>query len=333
MLVLAFAALVAANDVDLAVHSDTHPGEKPTLTLKIKKDLKSATIDVKSDAGRAHQTLGPKESGGELVFALPQTSPGTVTWVGTMAVVFGDDTAGTMPLKFQTRVLSSFKFAVKDVSLDARKIVVTSEHDTKQIDLEVYGDDGVNIATTSTAFEDVKAGQPMTVTWTPLADGPVLRIHLVVHDALGATQSSDAFPYNISIPHDEVEFDTNKADVRASEEPKLTAALPALEKAVKRYGEAVKVAGASIKLYVSGFTDTVGSPSSNRDLSQRRALSIAKWFKAKGVTVAIYARGFGEDILKVQTADEVDEQKNRRADYDVGVNGPTGSTDGWTRVN
>ncbi|HEY4222185.1 MAG TPA: hypothetical protein VGO62_12600, partial [Myxococcota bacterium] len=149
MLVLAIAALLASNDVDLAVHSDTHPGEKPSVSLHIKKDLKTATIDVKSDAGHAHQTLGPKDAGGELTFALPQMSPGTVTWLGTLAVEFGDGTAGTMPLKFQTRVLSSFKFDVKDVKLEERKLTVISQHDTAQIDLEVVGDDGVNIATTS----------------------------------------------------------------------------------------------------------------------------------------------------------------------------------------
>jgi outer membrane protein OmpA-like peptidoglycan-associated protein len=333
MIALALVAWVAANDVDLVVGSDKHPGEKPTLTLKIKKDLKSATLDVKSDAGHAHQTLGPKEGGGELTFNLPQERPGTVTWLGTLAVEFGDGSAGSMPLKFQTRVLSGFKFQVKDVKLDEHQATFVSEHDTAQVDLEVYGDDGVNIANTSQAFDSAKAGTPLTVKWTPLADGPVLRIHAVIHDTATATQSSDSFPYNISIPHDEVVFDTNKSDIRSDQEPKLSAALPEMEKAIKRYGEAIKVTGASIKLFVSGFTDTVGSSSSNRALSDRRAQSIAQWFKKKGVPVSIYARGFGEDILKVQTPDETAEEKNRRADYDVGVNGPTGSTDGWTRVN
>src|SRR5207253_4631456 len=66
MIAFALVAFVAANDVDLVVGTDKHPGEKPTLTLKVKKDLKDATIDVKSESGHAHQTLGPKEGGGEL---------------------------------------------------------------------------------------------------------------------------------------------------------------------------------------------------------------------------------------------------------------------------
>jgi outer membrane protein OmpA-like peptidoglycan-associated protein len=47
----------------------------------------------------------------------------------------------------------------------------------------------------------------------------------------------------------------------------------------------------------------------------------------------VYARGFGEDVLKVPTPDETEQQQNRRVEYDVGVNGPTGGTGGWTRID
>ncbi len=331
-LVFGVALGARANDVELELSPSVPVGKQPTVTVKVKKDLRSCTLDVRSVAGRAHQRLGPKERGGELVFTLPQKRAGKASWKGSLSVVFDDGTSGSMPLAFATEVLSGFRFAVKEVKLEERSITFTSEHDTQKIDVAVYGDDGKEIATTSQDFGGAKAGTPLTVSWTPLADGPVLRIHTVITDTSTATQSSDSFPYNISIPHEEVEFETGKADVRASEEPKLNKALPELETAIKRYSTAVKVTGASIKLFVSGFTDTVGSSSSNHALSERRAEAIARWFANKGVKVAIYARGFGEDLLKVDTPDETDEQKNRRADYDVGVDGPTGSLSAWTRI-
>jgi hypothetical protein len=34
----------------------------------------------------------------------------------------------------------------------------------------------------------------------------------------------------------------------------------------------------------------------------------------------------------VPTPDETDEEQNRRVDYDIGVNSPTGSLAGWTRL-
>jgi outer membrane protein OmpA-like peptidoglycan-associated protein len=121
--------------------------------------------------------------------------------------------------------------------------------------------------------------------------------------------------------------------IRAEQEPKLQAVVPEIERALKRFGPAMKAAGTTVKLFVQGHTDTVGDPASNRALSRNRALAIARWFKSHGVTVAVYARGFGEDRLKVETPDNTDEERNRRAEYDVGVDGPTGSTAGWTRVD
>src|SRR5690349_25144188 len=91
---LLFATVVHANDVDLVVSEKAEGGKKPTLTLKIKKDLKSATLDVKSAAGKTRQTLGPAEVGHDVVFELPQTQAGIVKWVGTLAVEFGDGSSG-----------------------------------------------------------------------------------------------------------------------------------------------------------------------------------------------------------------------------------------------
>jgi outer membrane protein OmpA-like peptidoglycan-associated protein len=179
----------------------------------------------------------------------------------------------------------------------------------------------------------VKAGKPMTIEWDPKkVDALVLRIHVVVTDKISAFQSTDLFPYNISIPHEDVEFEFGKADIRPEEEPKMVKALAEIDKAIARYGTAVKLQGVEIRLFVGGHTDTKGSPAANQGLSERRALAIARWFAGKGVKVGVYARGFGESDLKVDTPDETEEQKNRRVEYDVGVNGPTGSASGWTKV-
>ena len=70
-----------------------------------------------------------------------------------------------------------------------------------------------------------------------------------------------------------------------------------------------------MRLYVGGYTDTVGSPDSNRTLSMNRAKSIARYFKAQGLSLAIYYQGFGEDALAVKTPDNTASEKNRRTVY------------------
>ena len=331
MRTLTLALLLAASPVDLVVSPSVPVGKKPTLTLKIHQDLKSATLELKSSAGRAHQTLGPKEQNGELVFTLPQTSVGKVSWTGTLDVVFDDDSTGQMPLAFQTEILSAFKFTT---SLDekAHTVTVVSEHDTTRIEVEVTGDNGDTLASVGKDFDAVKAGTPMTVEWNPKTAAQPIVIHVEVHDPKTATQGTDLFPWRLEIPHDDVEFESGKSDIRAQEEPKLVTALAELERAIKRYSAAIKLEGVAVKVFVLGHTDTVGSADYNRALSDRRARAIAGWFKKRGVTVPIYARGFGEDMPKVETPDNTPEPQNRRAEYDVSVEFPSGGSAGWTRL-
>ena len=56
-------------------------------------------------------------------------------------------------------------------------------------------------------------------------------------------------------------------------------------------------------------------------------MSIAKWFKGKGFDGGIYFQGFGETVLQVPTADNVDEAGNRRVLYIIAAEPPPTSTD------
>ena len=97
-----------------------------------------------------------------------------------------------------------------------------------------------------------------------------------------------------------------------------------------------EVSEAKINLYVGGYTDTVGDKTMNLALSDQRATAIAIWFKDKGFPGEIYAQGFGERGLAVQTPDEVDEARNRRAVYILAAEAPPTSrelpTSSWKKV-
>ncbi len=333
------AAPAVANDVDLRIDQKAEPGKKPRLTLVINKDLEKATVSLNavSGAGSAFkQSQGPTPAGSQLHFELPQTKAGTVTWKGTLDVKFQDGATGSMPLVFSTQVLNAdfkFGFGAKDLDLDNATLNLKSERKTKRVEIEIYTDDDEMLASQAQDFDPpIAANEPVKVSWIPAKKADVLRIRLIVYDDQGAYRSSDSFPYNITIPHEDVVFDTGKSVVRADQEAKLQAALPEIARAVKRFGPAMKAAGATVKLFISGHTDTVGKSGSNEALSQARAQSIAQWFAKNGVPVSIYARGFGETMLKVETPDETDNEQNRRVEYDVGVNSPTGSTSGWAKV-
>ena len=69
------------------------------------------------------------------------------------------------------------------------------------------------------------------------------------------------------------------------------------------------------RVNVYGFTDTTGTAARNTELSQRRAQVVADALMSNGVASArLNTRGMGETKLKVSTADNVAEARNRRVE-------------------
>lgn len=74
-------------------------------------------------------------------------------------------------------------------------------------------------------------------------------------------------------------------------------------------------AGGSVRLQVTGFTDTSGSASYNQRLSERRASTVATALERLGVPRSDMAvSGRGENDLRVPTPDGVREPQNRRVE-------------------
>jgi outer membrane protein OmpA-like peptidoglycan-associated protein len=128
----------------------------------------------------------------------------------------------------------------------------------------------------------------------------------------------ELIPWSVEIAHEDVNFATDSAVIEPGEEKKLDASLAKINEAIKRSEKFIKM-----RLYVAGHTDTVGENGPNRKLSNARAKSIAAYFRKKGLRLPIAFAGFGEDVLKVKTANNTDERLNRRADY---VLGPAGGS-------
>jgi OOP family OmpA-OmpF porin len=74
-------------------------------------------------------------------------------------------------------------------------------------------------------------------------------------------------------------------------------------------------AGGSVRLTVTGYTDTSGSPGYNQRLSERRANAVANALQRLGVPRSDMAvSGRGENDLRVPTPDGVREPQNRRVE-------------------
>jgi outer membrane protein OmpA-like peptidoglycan-associated protein len=157
--------------------------------------------------------------------------------------------------------------------------------------------------------------------WDPIPRDEIEKIEIRVTADDGGYQSVFLIPWSVRIEHQEVEFDTDQAIIRPSE-------VPSLEDSYAKIQEVLaKVEGkqlGKITLFIAGHTDTRGSDGHNLTLSRDRARAIAAWFMKRGLCTPIAYEGFGETALKKLTADEVDEQENRRVDYILAVRATSG---------
>jgi outer membrane protein OmpA-like peptidoglycan-associated protein len=217
------------------------------------------------------------------------------------------------------------------VDLDRHRLEVKMSRKAGHVEIKVYDASGFTIAEEQHDFEGRPPNSTLVVTWSPKSNDPVAKIEVFAHDAYGYYKGIAIIPWSLEIPHEEVNFETNSDAIRTSEEPKLQHSVQQIKEAIDQH----KDLGA-ISLFIAGHTDTQGEAAHNLDLSRRRARAIARWFKQHGLTVPIAYEGFGEHSLKVKTADEVDEPRNRRVDYVLSIDAPrlksTGAPAAWKRI-
>jgi MYXO-CTERM domain-containing protein len=216
----------------------------------------------------------------------------------------------------------------EDLVFKHQSIYQTS-FDVTSYKFEVYDTDGDVIHTDNGNQAPFKAGDRVVLKWDSPND--VFLVKVRFDGDAGQYGEHILAPMAIEIPHTEVVFDSGKAIIKGEQSPKLDEAaavamnkLAAVENAKAAVGKAMGGDQYVAKLFISGYTDTVGSPADNQKLSQQRAKAIADYFHSKGVWSEIYFTGMGERGLKVQTGDSVDEEKNRRAVYVISFQPPTG---------
>lgn len=220
------------------------------------------------------------------------------------------------------------------IDLEARTISFRLNRPAETAALTVYDESGAEIAQRVEVYDSVPAGAPLTIGWPELPpEVENFRIDLRFTDVDEFWVDLTICRFQGYVPHEEVVFETGKWDIRPEERRKLDEALPRIIEMIER---AARCDDHGNALYVAGYTDTVGSISANRELSRKRARSIARYFLANGLAkrkIAVYMRGFGQEVQAVPTGDNVDEERNRRADYIVSNFHPNIPGPGtWTRV-
>jgi outer membrane protein OmpA-like peptidoglycan-associated protein len=244
---------------------------------------------------------------------------GKQAWNATFDVHYGHGKRGKFTIQFETTVYPKIasRISKENVNLEERYLTITLNQPAAKVDIQIMGDNTETIYEGSMDFDNTEAGTPLRVPWEQPEGVGVLKIDLKVWSEFGFWVGTEITPFEVQIPHEEVVFAFGKWDIQPSEEHKLVDTLELLRTKLKRFGGLVK-----LQLYIAGYTDTVGSRGSNHELSEKRARSIATWFKRRAIPVPILYQGFGEDALAVSTPNETKESRNRRALYVLSANAP-----------
>lgn len=289
----------------------------PTLLVHIEEPIAGFEVKLKRSDGKAVEVKGGGKPGLTRRVELEQPE-GRFHYEGELVVRFPNAESGTMPLSFDTELYGALKLEVRkeDVDVAGRRLRFTLNRPAARVELTVLMDTGKKAFEGEVPFKGEPAGTPLELTW-PKEEGRVMKISLRAFDTSEFYTGLDLFPWQVDIPHEEVNFASGSADVPAGEKGKLDKSHAQIAEALAKYGRF-----AALRLYVLGHTDTVGASAANRELSLKRARSLAAYFRKRGLKVPVFYEGFGEEAPVVTTPDETAEAGNRRAEYIIAVEDP-----------
>lgn len=302
------------------------PRDQPSLTLRAVDAVSSLRVVVR-DADRVvlSKRLGRMRRNASRVLRW-RAAPGVYEYTIELSGR-GPDGQATVSVPAAVQVMRPIQIEVRrdQVDLTTRTIPFTLNNPAGRVRLQIFSRGNRSLHEGETDLSGRPAGATLSATWPALPE-PIGRIVMRVHDVSDSWTEHELVPFFVDIPHEEVEFESGRWEIRPSERPKLDEAHEQILAAIAEHG-----ADLSARLYILGHTDTVGSHPDNQRLSERRARAIARYLLERGrITIPIMSRGFGETQLRVETADDVDEPRNRRAQYILAAEAPSAGR--WTRV-
>lgn len=293
-------------------------GTAPRLEFEARVPMTQLLVKLLRDDGKAvNQGFGPMGRGDKVSLSL-EGAPGKHAYKGEVTV--GQAGAEeTSSVAFETQVTDNLVVHVNkaDIDLSAGQLKLSASRAIARVDVTVIASLNNSIGKkVSQSISDNEVGQPVVIKF-PVVQGGIARLDIVVTDTQGFYSGVSLLPWSVSIPHEEVVFETDKSDIAPNEQPKL-------DLSAKRIADAFSSARAlgPVQLFIAGHTDTVGNDGYNAKLSLARAQSIARYLRKKGLRLPILFEGFGERSLRVGTADETDEPRNRCVDYILALEPP-----------
>ena len=142
------------------------------------------------------------------------------------------------------------------VDIPGHKLEVKMNRPADKVKLKVIGESGATLADLEQAFGGAAPGTALLVSWKPSSEEAVARIEVWGHDTQGFYAGVAILPWSVSIPHEEVNFQTDSDVIRPTEAPKLEASARKISEALAKHKDLGPITSTS-----SATPTTVGSRS------------------------------------------------------------------------
>src|SRR6185436_8412651 len=222
MILSLFVATMLTDVIDVSITRTPYKkGEMPAVNITILEPLAGFWLKLERSDGKKVDVKGGGKPGQKRTIDLVQPE-GAFTYKGELSVNYMNGTSGIMPLEFDTAVWGplQMKATVEGVDTKARTWTFTTNRPVQKAKLEVLMDTGKYAFNDDVELKGGGPNAPLKVTW-PEAPGAVMIIWLKVFDETGHWNGAEFTNWYIDIPHDDIEFETGKTEIREGEAKKL----------------------------------------------------------------------------------------------------------------
>lgn len=315
---LTFVLSAAAGDLEFGYTPTPAPDEQPAFMVTPSLPLAHLLVEV-SAGGEVYTFEQADLPAGQTVRFSWERNPSVTN---ADVYVLGEFAAGhteqvQIPIAYDYGGQLTIDLSTANADLQQKTLTVRASAAVERAEVVAYGERRSVLSRDEISLNSGPGD--IVIPWQGDARDVVL-LDVTLH--AGNSWSSFTYsPWFLDIPHEDVLFASDSAEIPEAENWKLEATLRELQDVLDKYGDVVPV-----QVYIAGCTDTVGNAAHNKDLSLRRARAIATWLRGHGYSNPLYYHGYGESFLAVSTGDGVDEPANRRVLYMVAANPPPASS-------
>ncbi|MGQ0504759.1 MAG: OmpA family protein, partial [Myxococcaceae bacterium] len=234
-LLLSTAAFADAVEVSLKPRALLGEG-LPSVQVHIVEPILGFELKLKRSDGKDIVIRGGGRPGITRSLELAQPE-GKFGYTGELTISRAGGELSSMPLQFDGELYGPLRLTMetKPEDIERRQVFFKLSRPVQKVHMLVLTEDGQEPFDQDINFNGEAAGTRIELD-VPKTNVRIMKIDVRAYDTLGFYTGFELYPWQIDVPHQDVNFDTGKWEVRPVEAPKLDKAYEAIADSLVKYG-------------------------------------------------------------------------------------------------